>query len=63
MLMVNDRRWAAALLLITPALWSVKYIMERLAPGLIALHMLALVRSALAELVLASFAWPELVTR
>ena len=56
----NSRRWALALLLFTPALWSVNYLVGRLAPGSIAPHMLALLRWALAGLVLALFAWPEL---
>ena len=59
----NDRRWVVALLFITPALWSVNYIVGRLAPGLIAPHMLALLRWALAGLILATFAWPELVVK
>ena len=49
-----------ALLFITPALWSVNYLVGRMAPGIIAPHMLALLRWSLAGLILASFAWPEL---
>jgi drug/metabolite transporter (DMT)-like permease len=53
-------RWALALLFITPALWSVNYIVGRSAPGVVAPHMLALLRWAIAGLLLALFAWPEL---
>jgi drug/metabolite transporter (DMT)-like permease len=56
----NPRRWAIALLFITPALWSVNYVVGRSAPGVVAPHMLALLRWALAGLLLAAFAWPEL---
>jgi drug/metabolite transporter (DMT)-like permease len=53
-------RWAVALLFIMPALWSINYLVGRIAPGVVAPHMLALLRWALAGLVLAAFAWPEL---
>lgn len=53
-------RWALALIFITPALWSVNYLVGRLAPGNIAPHMLALARWALAAALLACFAWTEL---
>ena len=53
-------RWAYALLFLTPALWSVNYLVARIAPGQIAPHMLALCRWVLAGAVLAVFAWPEL---
>ncbi len=56
-------RWAVALLFITPALWSVNYLVGRLAPGTVAPHMLALLRWAGAGLLLAAFAWPELVAK
>jgi drug/metabolite transporter (DMT)-like permease len=56
----TSRRWALALLLLTPALWSVNYLVARLAPGEIAPHMLALCRWALAASVLGVFAYPEL---
>ena len=59
----NDRRWALALLFVTPALWSVNYLVGRIAPGVIAPHMLALLRWTLAGAVLAAFAWPELVAK
>lgn len=61
--LLNERRWAVALLFITPALWSVNYLVGRLAPGTIAPHMLALLRWSLAGLVLAAFAWPELLAK
>jgi drug/metabolite transporter (DMT)-like permease len=53
-------RWALALLFITPALWSVNYLVGRMAPGVVAPHMLALLRWAIAGLLLLVFAWPEL---
>jgi drug/metabolite transporter (DMT)-like permease len=59
----NDRRWAMALLFITPLLWSVNYLVGRMAPGIIAPHMLALLRWSLAGLILLAFAWPELAAR
>lgn len=59
----TDRRWAVALVFITPFLWSVNYLVARSAPGAIAPHMLALLRWGLAGLILACFAWPELVAK
>jgi drug/metabolite transporter (DMT)-like permease len=56
----SPSHWAFALLLLTPALWSVNYLVARLAPGEIAPHMLALCRWALAATVLGMFAYPEL---
>jgi drug/metabolite transporter (DMT)-like permease len=56
----TSRRIAYALLIITPALWSVNYLVARLAPGQIAPHMLALCRWAGAGLVLGVFAFSEL---
>ena len=56
----SERRWALALLLTTPLLWSVNYLVGRLAPGTIAPHMLALLRWTIAALILLPFAWPEL---
>jgi drug/metabolite transporter (DMT)-like permease len=55
-----SRRVAFVLLLLTPALWSVNYLVARLAPGEIAPHMLALCRWALAASVLGVFAYSEL---
>ena len=63
MLLFDDRRWAVALLFITPLLWSVNYLVGRMAPGVIAPHMLALLRWSLAGLVLLAFAWPELLAK
>lgn len=61
--LLSDRRWAVALLFITPALWSVNYLVSRIAPGIIAPHMLALLRWSLAGFILATFAWPELLAK
>ena len=58
-----DRRWAIALLFITPLLWSVNYLVGRMAPGVIAPHMLALLRWTLAGMVLLPFAWSELLAK
>ena len=60
---LNARRWAVALIFITPALWSVNYLVGRMAPGLIAPHMLALLRWSIAGLALLAFAWPELLAK
>jgi drug/metabolite transporter (DMT)-like permease len=54
------QRLAYALLFITPALWSVNYLVARWAPGVIAPHALALGRWMLAALVLAAVCAPEL---
>lgn len=56
-----QRRWAVALIFIAPVLWSVNYLVGRLAPGQIAPHALALARWACAGLLLAVFARHELV--
>jgi drug/metabolite transporter (DMT)-like permease len=56
----SAHRWAIALLFLTPALWSVNYVVGRLAPGQVAPHMLALLRWAGAGLLLLPFAWPQL---
>ncbi len=55
-----SQRFAFTLLLLTPALWSVNYLVARMAPGEIAPHMLALGRWLLAACVLGVFAWGEL---
>ena len=60
---LTERRWAVALVFITPALWSVNYLVGRMAPDVIAPHMLALLRWSLAGLVLLVFAWPELMAK
>ena len=56
----NRQRLALWLLWITPALWSVNYIVARSAPGVIAPHVLALCRWALAGGVLMVLARGEL---
>ncbi len=60
---VPAHRWALALLFITPLLWTVNYLVGRQAPGVVAPHMLALLRWALAGLILLAFAWPELYAK
>jgi drug/metabolite transporter (DMT)-like permease len=52
-----------ALLFIAPALWSVNYLVARWAPGVIAPHLLALGRWALAALLLGAFCWREIVAK
>jgi len=56
----SRERLALWLLWITPALWSVNYIVARTAPGVVEPHMLALGRWALAGLILALVARSEL---
>ena len=56
----SRERRALWLLWITPALWSVNYIVARTAPGVIEPHMLALGRWALAGLILSVIARSEL---
>lgn len=53
-------RLALALIWVTPLLWSVNYIVARTAPGLVAPHILALGRWAIAGLLLALMARQEL---
>jgi len=55
-----DLRLATALIFIVPALWSVNYLVARRAPGVIAPHMLALARWAVAVLLLGAFCRSEL---
>jgi len=57
------QRLAYALLFITPALWSVNYLVARWAPGVIAPHMLALGRWVVASIVLGAACAPELWSR
>ena len=57
---VSRYRVASWLMWVTPALWSVNYIVARSAPGIIEPHTLALGRWALAGLILAFFARSEL---
>lgn len=60
---VGERRLAVALLVFTPALWSVNYLVARWAPGVIAPHMLALGRWVLAAALLGAFCWREIVAK
>jgi drug/metabolite transporter (DMT)-like permease len=56
----RGRQLAYVLLFVTPALWSVNYLVARWAPGVIAPHTLALGRWVVAALVLAAFCAAEL---
>jgi len=56
-------RLATALIFITPAMWSVNYLVARWAVGEIAPHMLALGRWCVAVLILGPFCWRELVAK
>jgi drug/metabolite transporter (DMT)-like permease len=51
---------AHTLLLVTPLLWSVNYLVARWAPGVVAPHALAFGRWAVAALLLAAVCWREL---
>jgi len=53
-------QFAHALLFIAPAMWSVNYIVARLANGVIEPHLLALLRWFMAFLLMLPFAWSEL---
>lgn len=53
-------RFALMLLFITPAFWSVNYLVARSAPGVIEPHLLALLRWLMAGLILAAAGWREL---
>ena len=59
----GERQLAIALVFIAPALWSVNYLVARWAPGVIAPHMLALARWAVAVLLLGAFCWREIVAK
>jgi drug/metabolite transporter (DMT)-like permease len=59
----GELRLAQALLFITPALWSVNYLVARWAPGVIAPHALALGRWTVAALLLACFCARELAAK
>lgn len=58
-----ERRLAVALVFVAPALWSVNYLVARWAPGVIAPHMLAFGRWAVAVLLLSAFCWREIVAK
>jgi drug/metabolite transporter (DMT)-like permease len=62
-LLPRDLRLAQILLFITPAMWSVNYLVARWAPGVIAPHALALGRWCVAALLLAAFCRHELVAK
>ena len=57
----NKQQWAYALIFITPALWSVNYLVGRLAAGTVAPHMLALGRWLIAGALLGAISWREIV--
>jgi len=59
----RQRQLALAFLFIAPALWSVNYLVARWAPGVIAPHMLALARWALAAVVLGAFCRHEIAAQ
>ncbi len=56
----SRERLALSLLWVTPAMWSVNYLVARIAPGVIEPHMLAFGRWALAGLILGLLARKEL---
>jgi drug/metabolite transporter (DMT)-like permease len=59
----RETRIAIALVFIAPALWSVNYLVARWAPGVIAPHMLALWRWAIAAALLGAFCWREIAAK
>ena len=59
----GERRLAIALVFVTPALWSVNYLVARWAPDVIAPHMLALWRWAIAAALLGAFCWREIADK
>jgi drug/metabolite transporter (DMT)-like permease len=59
----GELQLAHALLFITPALWSVNYLVARWAPGVIAPHALALGRWSVAALLLGALCGPELMAK
>ncbi len=59
----TEHRWALALIFVAPLLWSVNYLVGRMAPGQIAPHALALARWTCAGLLLAWFARRELASQ
>jgi drug/metabolite transporter (DMT)-like permease len=59
----RELQLAYALLFITPALWSVNYLVARWAPGSIAPHALALGRWVVAALLLGALCAPELAAK
>ena len=57
----HRKQWAFALIFITPALWSVNYLVGRLAADSVAPHMLALGRWLIAGTLLGMVSWREIV--
>ena len=62
MSLLSRRQIAMALLFITPAMWSVNYIVARASNGVIEPHLLAFLRWFFAFLLMLPFAWGELRT-
>lgn len=60
MISLNRTQFATLLLFIAPAMWSVNYIVARLANGVIEPHLLAFLRWSMALLLMLPFAWKEL---
>ena len=56
----SRHRFALALIVLTPGLWSVNYIVARAAGGVVEPHLLALLRWCIALLLMLPFAWPAL---
>ena len=57
---LHRKQWAFALIFITPALWSVNYLVGRSAADTVAPHMLALGRWLIAGLLLGVVSWREI---
>ena len=57
----HRKQWAFVLIFITPALWSVNYLVGRLAADSVAPHMLALGRWVIAGALLGMVSWREIV--
>ena len=58
---LHRKPWAFALIFITPALWSVNYLVGRSAADTVAPHILALGRWLIAGALLAAVSWREIV--
>jgi drug/metabolite transporter (DMT)-like permease len=59
----HRKQWAYALIFITPAFWSVNYLVARAATTTIAPHMLAFGRWLLAGALMATLTWREISTQ
>lgn len=57
------QQWAFALIFVTPALWTVNYVVARSAAPTVAPHMLAFWRWLLAGLLLGTMSWREIAAR